>query len=82
MRTQMMLRIDPELKDKLGRLARTEGKTTSEMVRGLIEDYVKDHDMASYIDGLWGKVGKKLKAKGVTQEDVSRAVKTARKRKQ
>lgn len=81
MATQMIIRMDPGLKDKIARLARSEGKNTSEMVRELIEDYVKEHDISSYVDDLWGRVGKKLKSKGKTPEDVARAVKEARKAK-
>lgn len=79
MPTQMIIRMNPELKDKLNKLARTEGKTTSQMVRDLIEDYIKEHDISSYIDNLWGRVGKKLKSKGVTSTDISRAIKDVRK---
>lgn len=79
MPTQMIIRMNPELKDKLNKLARTEGKTTSQMVRELIEDYIKEHDISSYIDNLWGRVGKKLKSKGVTSTDISRAIKDVRK---
>ena len=38
MTNQMIIRIKPEVKDKLNKLARIEGKTTSQMVRELIED--------------------------------------------
>lgn len=79
MPTQMIIRMNPELKDKLNKLARTEGKTTSQMVRELIEDYIKEHDISSYIDNLWGRVGKKLKSKGVTSTDIGRAIKDVRK---
>lgn len=78
--TQMIIRMDPELKDKLSRLARTEGKTTSQMVRELIENYIKEHDISSYIDNLWGRVGKKLKSKGVTPTNVDKAIKDVRKK--
>lgn len=78
--TQMIIRMDPELKDRLSRLARTEGKTTSQMVRELIESYINERDIGSYIDGLWGRVGKKLKSKGVTPESVGNAIKDVRKK--
>ncbi|MFQ5441138.1 MAG: ribbon-helix-helix protein, CopG family [Thermodesulfobacteriota bacterium] len=81
MSTQMIIRMDPELKENITRLARIEGKNTSEKVRELIEEYVKEHDISSYIDGLWERVGKKLKAKGKTPEDVKRAVREVRKAK-
>ena len=79
--TQMIIRMDPEVKDKLNRLARTEGKTTSQMVRELIESYIKEHDISSYIDNLWGRVGKKLKSRGVMPASVDKAIKDVRKKK-
>lgn len=79
MSTQMMIRMNPELKAKLSKLARTEGKTSSQMVREMIEQYIEEHDISAYIDNLWGRIGKKLKAKGVAPDGVSRAVKDARK---
>ncbi len=81
MTTQMIIRMDPELKDKFARLARAEGKNTSEMVRKLIEDYVREHDISSYMDDLWERIGRKLKSKGKTLDDVARAVKETRKAK-
>lgn len=80
MTTQMIIRMDPELKEKLNRLAKTEGKTTSQMVRELIEDYIKEHDISSYIDNLWNRVGKKLKTKGVTPAGIDKAIKDVRKK--
>lgn len=80
MATQMIIRMDPDLKEKLNRLAKTEGKTTSQMVRELIEDYIKEHDISSYIDNLWDRVGKKLKTKGVTSAGIDKAIKDVRKK--
>ncbi len=79
MTTQMVIRMNPELKKRLSRLARIEGKTVSQMVRELIEDYVKERDISSYIDDLWDRVGEKLKSKGVTPADIDRAIKDVRK---
>jgi len=79
MSTQMIIRIDDEIKNRLNKLARTEGKTTSEMVRGLIEEYIKERDIGAYIDDLWNRIGKKLKSKGVTPETINKAIKVARK---
>ena len=78
MTTQMIIRIDREVKNRFNKLARVEGKTTSQMVRELIEDYIKEKDIGSYIDTLWDRIGGKLKSKGVTQRDVSRAIKESR----
>ena len=78
MTTQMIVRINPEIKDRFNKLARGEGKTTSQMVRELIEDYIKERDIGVYIDDLWGRIGGKLKSKGIKQRDMNRAIKEAR----
>lgn len=80
MTTQMIIRIDPEVKERLNKLARVEGKTTSQMVRELIEGYIKERDIGGYIDDLWNRIGGKLRSKGVKSRDVHRAIKEARKR--
>jgi hypothetical protein len=80
MSTQMIIRIDNEVKNRLNKLARIEGKTTSEMVRGLIEEYIKERDIGSYIDDLWNRTGKKLKAKGVRPATIESAIRAARKK--
>jgi predicted DNA-binding protein len=79
MSDQLMIRLDPELKQQLERLSRSEGKTTSRMVRELIRDYIKERDIAAYIDGLWERVGKKLDARGVRSADVAKAIAKTRK---
>lgn len=80
MQTQMIVRIDAEIKNKLNSLARVERKTTSQVVRELIEEHIKERDISSYIDELWDKVGVKLKANGVTQEKIRKTIKEVRKR--
>jgi macrodomain Ter protein organizer (MatP/YcbG family) len=76
--TQMIIRIDNEVKTRLNKLARIEGKTTSEMVRGLIEEYIKERDIGSYIDDLWDRTGKKLKSKGITPAAIEKAIRASR----
>ena len=76
--TQMIVRIDGKVKSRLDKLARMEGKSTSKMVRDLIEQYIGERDIGSYIDGLWDKIGKKLSAKGLTSANIGKAVETAR----
>ena len=78
MTTQMIVRIDSEMKNRLSKLARMEGKTTSQMVRELIEDYVREKDIAAYIDNLWNRIGGKLRSKGMSQRDISRAIRASR----
>jgi len=78
MSTQMIIRIDNDVKSRLNKLARIEGKTTSEMVRGLIEEYIKERDIGAYIDDLWDRTGKKLKSKGASLTTISKAIKASR----
>ena len=80
MTTQMIIRINSEIKNRLNKLARVEGKTASQMVRELIEDYIREKDLGTYIDNLWDRIGGKLRAKGINQRDINRAIKESRKR--
>ncbi len=80
MSTQMIIRIDGEVKNRLSKLARIEGKTTSEMVRELIEKYIKERDIGAYIDDLWNRIGRKLESKGATLATINRAIKASRKK--
>jgi predicted transcriptional regulator len=74
MSTQMIIRIDPVLKDKVSRFARAEGKTTSDVVRELLEEYISSRDIAAYVDGLWEKIGARLVSQGVTADRISEAI--------
>ncbi|MDP3013939.1 MAG: ribbon-helix-helix protein, CopG family [Candidatus Subteraquimicrobiales bacterium] len=78
MTTQMIIRMDAELKEKLSKIARREGKATSEVIRELVTSYVKEHDIEAYIDSLWGRVGKKLKSKGMKLEKIDKVIAEAR----
>lgn len=78
MTTQMIVRIDSEVKERFNKLARVEGKTSSQMVRELIEDYIKERDIGTYVDDLWSRIGKKLKSKGVKPRDINRTIKEVR----
>jgi len=75
---QMIVRIDPELKSKVNYLAKTEGKSVSEVVRELLREYVKDRDIGAYIDDLWERIGAKLAAQGVGPEQVRQAIQDVR----
>lgn len=79
MSDQLLVRIDPDLKKRLEQLSRAEGKTTSRMVRELIGDYVKRRDISGYIDGLWERVGQKLRTRGAKPKDIGRAIAAVRK---
>lgn len=81
MSTQMIIRIDPELKNKVNRFARAEGKTTSDVVRELLEEYISSRDIAAYVDGLWEKIGTRLVSQGVTADRISEAIEEVRRSK-
>jgi len=81
MTTQMIVRLDPELKAKVNNLAKAEGKSVSEVVRALLEDYVRDRDIASYIEDLWGRIGGKLTSSGVSSKDIQRTIREVRAKK-
>lgn len=76
---QILIRMDPALKEQLMRVAKMEGKTSSEVVRSLIQDYLKQRDIGSYVDSLWERIGKDLKGRKLGEKDVTAAIKTVRK---
>ena len=78
MAKQMIVRIDPELKDKVNNLARAEGKNISEIVRELLEDYVKNRDISMYVDDLWERIGGKMTSHGIGADDVQRVIEEVR----
>ncbi len=81
MSTQMIVRIDPDLKDKVNSLAKAEGKSVSEVVRELLEEYVKNRDISLYVDDLWDRIGGKLTSRGVGPEEIQRVIQEGRARK-
>ena len=78
MTTQMIVRINPELKSKVNSLAKAEGKSVSEVVRELLEDYVKNRDIGLYIDDLWQRIGDKLVSRKVGPKEIQRAIQEVR----
>jgi predicted DNA-binding protein len=74
MTTQMIVRLDSKTKSKLTKLAQAEGKNTSQVIRELIEDYIQNRDMGSYIDDLWDRVGKKLKGRNIGSKEIEQAI--------
>ena len=81
MATQMIVRINPKLKNKVNNLAKAEGKNVSEVVRELLEEYVRDRDIGSYIDDLWGRIDGKLKSSGHAPKDIQRIIREVRAKK-
>lgn len=75
---QLNVRLDDELKDRLDTLARSEGKSASQVVRDLISEYVRERDIESHIDQLWDRIGQQLRDGGYDAEDVDEAVQSVR----
>ena len=78
MSTQMIIRLDPTLKNRVNQFAKAEGKTTSEVVRELLENYIQSRDSSLYIDDLWERIGTKLTTKGKRHKDISKIIKERR----
>jgi predicted DNA-binding protein len=78
MTTQMIVRVNPELKNKVNSLAKAEGKSVSEVVRELLEDYVKNRDIGLYIDDLWQRVSDKLSNQKIGSKEINRAIREVR----
>ncbi len=78
MTTQMIIRVEPSLKNKVSQLAKSEGKNLSELVRELLEKYTKERDMGAYIDNLWNRIGQNLSPKNISEADIDEAIKQVR----
>jgi len=76
--SQILIRVDKELKDKFRRLSRTEQKSVNEKVRELMEEYVKDHSMEAAMKSLWDEIGQSLRKKGYKALGVNKVIKEAR----
>lgn len=74
----MIIRIEPEIKDRFANLAKADGKSTSQVIRELIQDYIRNHDLGSYIDDLWSRAGGKMETQGKGLKDVPRLIKKVR----
>lgn len=61
------------------RAAKIEGKTSSEVIRALVEDYLRQRDVGAYVDSLWERFGKDFKARKLTAKDIPAAIKASRK---
>ena len=78
METQVIVRIDTQLKDRANNFAKAEGKTVSLVVRELLEGYVKNRDMSLYIGELWERIGTRIRNSGGTQKDIENVIREVR----
>ena len=79
MATQMIIKLEPDLKKKVSMLAKKEGKNLSELVRELLEKYTRERDINSYIDNLWESIGSKLAKNNISESDIDNVIKQVRK---
>ena len=78
MTTQMIIRVESSLKNKISQLAKAEGKNLSELVRELLEKHTRERDMSAYIDNLWDGIGLNLTQNNISQANIEDAVKQVR----
>jgi len=76
---QLTVRIAEDLKGHLQNLARQEGKSTSDVVRGLVRRYVQDRDRGAALRALWGQMQQNAEEAGSGPEDVEEAIRAVRK---
>jgi len=76
--TQMIIKVEPGLKNKVSQLAKAEGKNLSEFVRELLEKYTKERDMSVYIDSLWDRIGQNFSKNNISEADIEEAIKQVR----
>lgn len=78
MATQMIIRVESGLKNKVSQLAKAEGKNLSELVRELLEKYTKERDMSAYVDNLWDNIGQNLTQNNISEQNIEEAIKQVR----
>jgi predicted transcriptional regulator len=75
---QLTVRIDDDLKNHLQALARREGKSTSDVVRSLVQRYVRDRDRGAALQALWERMQQRAEASGSGPDDVEAAIASVR----
>ncbi|MCL4385486.1 MAG: CopG family transcriptional regulator [Actinobacteria bacterium] len=77
---KIIIRVDKNLKNDFTKLARMEGKTTSDKVRELMADFVAENDFSKIIDDLWSRISEKIENKGFSEKDIDKAIEEVRKK--
>lgn len=75
---QLTVRIDEDLKGHLQNLARQEGKSTSDVVRSLVQRYVRDRDRGAALRALWNQMQQNAEEAGADPEVVGDAIQAVR----
>lgn len=74
MEEQLFVRIDKETKAAFMELARQEGKTASEVIRQMVDQYIKERDMSVYLSRLMDRMSERVQGRGYDQGDVERVI--------
>ncbi len=78
MATQILIRVDKDIKNKFQRLSRFEQKSVNEKIRELMEEYIRDHSIEDAMKGLWDEMEESLKKKGYKESDVEKTIRKVR----
>ncbi|MFH1995181.1 MAG: hypothetical protein ABIJ24_05770 [Nitrospinota bacterium] len=78
MASQILVRVDNELKEKFQRVSGIERKSVNEKLRELMEEYVRDHSMESAMKNLWDDIGRSMKKKKYKESDVEKMIRKVR----
>lgn len=78
MASQILIRVDKEIKDKFRRLSRFEQKSVNEKISELMEEYVRDHSIEDAMKNLWDEMGESLKKKGYKVSDIEKTIRKVR----
>lgn len=78
MTVQMIVRVEPALKNKVVQLAKAEGKNLSELVRELLVKYTKERDVSAHIDDLWARIGQNFAQNDISDQDIEKAIRQVR----
>jgi predicted DNA-binding protein len=78
MQSQLIIRVDPNTKNKFQKIVRMEGKTTSEKIREMMNDYIAQKDFSAAVDRVWDKITTEFKKRGITDDDIEKAIKEVR----
>ncbi len=79
MTTQMLIKLDSEMKEKLSFLAKREGESVNFVIRNLIDEYIKNKDITCHIDELWQRIGNQMLSQDISTKDINKAIKAVRK---
>ncbi len=79
MSTSLIVRMDKEKKERFDRMARRRGKSSSEVIRELVDGYIERHDMRGYLAPIWDEISADFKKRNITQKDINEAIKEVRK---